>query len=118
MAGAGTAGWVQAMTTNIDALLAELPTLETERLLLRKITPADIDDMYAYSSDPEVSKYMPWSPHQSLEDTRDYLASVFKRYEDRSPGPWGIIHKGDAKLIGNCAYHDWDREHNSAEIGY
>jgi len=35
------------MTLNIDELLAELPTLETERLLLRKITPADEADVFA-----------------------------------------------------------------------
>ena len=106
------------MNPNIDELLAELPTLETERLLLRKITPADEADVFAYGSDPEVSKYMPWEPHQSLEDTRAYLATVFERYRQHTPGPWGIVHKGDAKLIGTCAYHDWQRNDRRAEIGY
>jgi len=82
------------MTLNIDELLAELPTLETERLLLRKITPTDEADVFAYASDPEVPKYMPWEPHQSLEDTRVYLASVFERYRQHTPGPWGIVHLG------------------------
>jgi [ribosomal protein S5]-alanine N-acetyltransferase len=106
------------MSSNVDDLLAELPTLETERLLLRKITPADESAIFAYGADPEVSKYMPWVPHQSLEDTRVYLASVFERYQKHTPGPWGIVHKGDAKLIGTCAYHDWQRNDRRAEIGY
>jgi ribosomal-protein-alanine N-acetyltransferase len=106
------------MNANIDELLAELPTLETERLVLRKITPADQTDIFAYASDPEVSKYMPWDPHQSQADTFEYLASVFKRYENHTPGPWGIVHKRDGKLIGTCAYHDWQRTDRRAEIGY
>ena len=106
------------MSSNIDELLAELPTLETERLLLRKITPADEADVFAYASDPEVPKFMSWAPHQSFEDSRAYLATVFKRYEKHNPGPWGIVHKGAAKLIGTCAYHDWQRNDRRAEIGY
>ena len=106
------------MSANIDQLLAELPTLETERLLLRKITPADEADVFAYASDPEVPKYMPWEAHHSLEVTRAYLAGVFERYQNHSPGPWGIVHKRDAKLIGTCAYHDWQRDDRRAEIGY
>ena len=106
------------MSPSIDELLAELPTLETERLLLRKITLADIDDIYAYASDPEVSKFMPWEAHQSQADTFEYLASVFKRYENHTPGPWGIVHKSHLKLIGTCAYHDWQRNDRRAEIGY
>src|SRR3954452_5538789 len=106
------------MSSNIDDLLAELSALETERLLLRKITPADAADVFAYASDLEVSKYMPWEPHHSLEVTRAYLAGVFKRYENHTPGPWGIVHKSDARLIGTCAYHDWQRNDRRAEIGY
>jgi ribosomal-protein-alanine N-acetyltransferase len=106
------------MSSNIDQLLAELPTLETERLLLRKITQADEADVFDCASEPEVSKYMSWEPHQSLEDTRAYLETVFERYRQHMPGPWGIVHKGDAKLIGTCGYYDWHRDHNRAEIGY
>jgi [ribosomal protein S5]-alanine N-acetyltransferase len=106
------------MTSGIDELLAELPTLETERLLLRKITPADEGDTFAFTSDPEVPKFMSWEPHQSLEDSRAYLATVFDRYRQHMPGPWGIVHKGDARLIGSCGYYDWQRDHNRAEIGY
>jgi [ribosomal protein S5]-alanine N-acetyltransferase len=106
------------MSSNIDELLAELPTLETERLLLRKITAADEADIFAYASDPEVPKYMSWEPHQSLEDSRAYLSTVFGRYRQHTPGPWGIVHKRDAKLIGTCGYHDWQRNDRRAEIGY
>src|SRR5437867_825399 len=101
-----------------EYLFAQLPTLETDRLLLRKITMDDAHDVFAYSSDPEVPKYMPWEPHQSLQDTIDYLKSVMDRNQQNAHGPWGIVHKGDAKLIGTCAYHSWDRNDNRAEIGY
>ena len=103
---------------NPPDMLADLPTLETERLLLRKITMGDIEDIFAYASDPEVPKYMPWEPHRSLEDTKEYLARVLERYEQHWPGPWGIVHKGDGKLIGSCSFHSWNRDDRRIEMGY
>ena len=96
----------------------EFPALETKRLLLRKITLDDAPAVFAYASDPQVPVYMPWSPHQSIAETYEYLAHVIDRYQQGWPGPWGIQHKADAKLIGTCAYGSWEREHRRAEIGY
>ena len=42
------------------------PELETERLILRKIRMEDAPDMYAYGSNPEVTKYVTWNTHQSI----------------------------------------------------
>jgi ribosomal-protein-alanine N-acetyltransferase len=101
-----------------DGGFSEFPTLETRRLLLRKITLDDAPAIFAYASDPQVPVYMPWAPHQSIAETYEYLAHVIGRYQQGWPGPWGIVHKGDAKLIGTCAFGMWEREHNRAELGY
>jgi ribosomal-protein-alanine N-acetyltransferase len=103
---------------NLDELLANLPVIETERLLLRKITFDDAPDIFDYASDPEVSKYMGWEPHQSIQETYDYLERAMKRYQEHNPGPWAIVHRGNAKMIGTCFFSSWDRQHNSAEVGY
>jgi RimJ/RimL family protein N-acetyltransferase len=103
---------------NLDNLLANLPILETERLLLRKITRDDAPDVFEYASDPEVPTYMSWEPHQSIQETYDYLERAMRRYQEHNPGPWAIIHRCDAKMIGTCSFSFWDREHNSSELGY
>ena len=46
------------------------PTLETERLILRKFIENDIEAMYRIYSDKEVNKFLPWFPLESLEETR------------------------------------------------
>lgn len=38
------------------------PELETERLILRKFTDNDIDDMILLYGDEEVNKFLPWFP--------------------------------------------------------
>ena len=46
--------------------------LETERLLIRDFTEDDFAAVYAYSSDPEVVRYMAFPP-STPEDTRAYI---------------------------------------------
>lgn len=53
------------------------PVIETERLILRPITIEDAEDAYKrWTSDPEVSKYMIYNTHTSIEDTKGWLSTV------------------------------------------
>ena len=99
-------------------LFGDLPILETERLLLRKIRASDARDFYEYASDAEVSKHSTWSAHQSLADTRLFISSILNHYEAQHVAPWGIEHKADRKLIGTCGFASWITYHHRAEIGY
>ncbi|MEG4217409.1 GNAT family protein [Microcoleus sp. Pol14C6] len=103
---------------NLLDILAHLPTIETERLLLRKITLNDASDMFEYACNPEVSKYTMWSTHTSLEDTKYFLKSITKMYKRRELVDWGIVHKADKKFIGTCGFVEWSMTHSRAEIGY
>jgi [ribosomal protein S5]-alanine N-acetyltransferase len=48
--------------------------LITDRMRLRPPTEADAEQMYArYSADPRVVRYLSWTPHRSVGDTREYL---------------------------------------------
>lgn len=55
---------------NLESVFGNLPTLETERLILRKVRSEDIEDLRDYGSNEEVSKYVTWQTHQTLADTR------------------------------------------------
>lgn len=96
----------------------DLPTLETERLLLRKIRADDAPDFFEYANDPEVSKHSTWSPHQSLEDSRQFINVILNRYQAQHVAPWGIEHKADRKFIGMCGFGNWITYHRRAEISY
>ena len=43
-----------------------MPTLETERLRLRKLTMRDAEDIFRYSRDPEVARHVLWDAHRSI----------------------------------------------------
>lgn len=102
----------------VKDVFGNLPTLETDRLLLRRIEPGDLEDIFEYASDPEVAKYCTWEAHSSLEESTDFLKSVLDRYENGEVAPWGIVHKADGKLVGTCSFLGWSIRDARAEIGF
>ena len=97
-------------------IFKDIPTLYTDRLILRKITKADLADVYEYASDPLVSRYLLWSPHTDVGYTRLYLKTIASKYRRGEFFDWGIEYNG--KMIGTCGFTSFNLYDNSAEIGY
>nr|WP_242056873.1 GNAT family N-acetyltransferase [Planktothrix sp. FACHB-1355] len=102
----------------IQNIFSDLPVLETDRLLLRKLNWEDTNDMFEYASDPEVSQWTTWSVHESIADTKTFLNAVINEYANHEVSPWGIQHKADGKIIGTCGFVDWIYNDDRAEVGY
>ena len=99
-------------------IFSKIPTVKTERLILRKITVDDVDDMYEYSSDENVTKYLTWSPHADKAYTLEYINYLQSRYRSGDFFDWGVVVKSNNKMIGTCGFTRFDYVNNSAEIGY
>lgn len=81
--------------------------------------PEDAKEMFAYASDPEVTRYVLWDTHDSVEDTRDFLNFVAESYERGDFGGWGIVFKENGAFIGTCGLDAcYSPEHARAEVGY
>ena len=66
-------------------------TLETSRLILRRFTIEDSDDMYKnWASDSEVTEFLTWSPHPNVDFTRQLLKGWISKYEDGAYFNWVI----------------------------
>lgn len=75
--------------------IAALPAvIATERLTLRKPVSEDAEPIFrAYASDPDVTSYLTWRPHQSVEDTRGYLGYCAKEWASGTSFPYVIGEK-------------------------
>ena len=104
--------------TSFAKISSNLPTLEGERIILRKMLFEDVDDMYEYSQIPEVSQYLTWYPHPDMDYTRAYLRYVSQRYRTGDTIDWAIVDKASGKMIGTCGFARIDVQNNYAEIGY
>ncbi len=102
----------------ICKIFSNIPTIETERLTLRRITLNDVDDMYEYSSDNNVTRYLTWSPHPDKAYTHEYINYLQTRYRTGDFFDWGVYFRSERKMIGTCGFTRFDYVNNSAEIGY
>lgn len=94
-------------------------TIETERLILRRYRTEDAADMYNnWASDTEVTKFLSWPTHTSVDLTKKILTQWVSYYEDGKTYNWGITLKGDDRVIGNIAVVERDERTCSYEIGY
>jgi ribosomal-protein-alanine N-acetyltransferase len=98
--------------------IRDFPDLRTPRLLLRRLRMEDADDIFAYASDPQVTPYLIWDTHQSLDDTRDFLERTLQSYRDGGLPVWGIEHLADKTIIGTCGFAELALRHARAEVGY
>ncbi|MEI8201319.1 MAG: GNAT family N-acetyltransferase [Eubacteriales bacterium] len=93
--------------------------IETERLILRPFTMADADPMYRnWASDPEVTKYLTWPTHSSMEVSEKVLESWCPLNEDMENYQWAIVLKEINEPIGSIAVVKLNNDVESADIGY
>lgn len=97
---------------------ARLPVIETERLILRKVSMRDATDIYHYARDREVARHVLWEAHQSLWDTRAYVRFLLYQYRNGEPGSWGIVLRETDRVVGTIGYMSYSAENATVEIGY
>lgn len=99
--------------------LESTPPLETERLILRKLTFDDIDDMYAIYSDERVNKFLPWFPFASKAETEKYLKeNIMPQYENQFSCRYCVELKDMGKVIGYVSLGCIDLKNRSGDLGY
>src|SRR5882724_3865570 len=81
-------------------------TWETSRLFAKPAAVADAQVVFDdYASDPAVAKYMTWTPHRSVADTREFDANASG---SRGPPSRGV--SGQSK-----AGRSWDYSKSACE---
>lgn len=90
-----------------------IPELRTERLLLRPFHSGDVDDVFAYASNPEWSRYLPVPDPYTRRDAEEFVAGCIlvdgeRRFE------WAVVH--DGRVSGGVSLTI--RRTGVAELGY
>ncbi len=91
--------------------------LGTERLRLRRVCAEDAQAIFDnWASDDEVTKYITWNTHRSIDDTHMILDIWLREYENEPCYRYGIERKEDGELMGMIdvvGFH-----HGNPVIGY
>jgi RimJ/RimL family protein N-acetyltransferase len=93
--------------------------LETDRLILRHLERADLDNLFALYSDPEIRRYFPegtLTREETLEELEWFLDG---HPEHPQLGLWATIHKPSGQFIGRCGLLPWTIEERAeVEVAY
>lgn len=83
--------------------LAPPERFETKRLILRRIEAGDAEAIFdTYASDPDVTRYLSWRTHESVDDAREYAAYAAKAWEEGTEFVWIIERAGE--LLGGLSF--------------
>ena len=97
---------------------SNLPEIKTDRLVLRKLTQDDLYDVNEYASSEELTRYLRWTPHLNLHETKGYIEFMQKRYRKGLHAEWGVALADTGKVIGTCGFSGVDIANESCELGY
>lgn len=77
------------------------PTLETERLILRRFTEDDLEALFLILKDEDVNKFLPWYPMKDLEETKKFYEERYAaKYAQPQAYDYAICLKKDNYPIG------------------
>ena len=77
---------------------------ETERLVVRRLRPHDLDDFAALCGDPVILRYMDEGRPLSRAETATWLDVTLANYRERGWGCFGVTAKPEDRLIGFCGF--------------
>ena len=95
--------------------------LITERLVLRRFTGADADDLFDLDGDPEVMRFLTGGKPTPRDEIRDETLPRFLDYYERSPGFgfWAAVEKPTGEFLGWFALHPpQSGDLDEVELGY
>lgn len=102
----------------LEINFAPFPILETERMVLRRITLADAPDLFEIRSNPKAMHYLDRLLAKTIKDVEDLIQRIEQGIESNSGLVWGMSLKTNPKLIGTLGYHNIQKENHRAELGY
>ena len=97
------------------------PTIETARLVLRAVTEADADAVFAACSNPAVTRFTLFDTHRTVTDSLRFVWNyALANYLEMIPDPFAITVKGDAgsPVVGCVGCHWASRPNRTLELGY
>jgi ribosomal-protein-alanine N-acetyltransferase len=94
------------------------PIIETDRLVLRRITNDDVNEVFELRSNPETMKYIPRPLVKNTKEALEHIAMIEDKIVTNIGINWGISLKENQKLLGIIGFYRMQPENYRAEIGY
>jgi ribosomal-protein-alanine N-acetyltransferase len=94
------------------------PVLETDRLVLRRLSLNDAEEIYQLRSDIEVAALTGRAPSASISEAIAYIDKIDKLINNNECIFWVVSYKDAPDLIGAVCLWNFDIANRTVEIGY
>ena len=91
--------------------------LETQRLLIRPMEPADAEDLREMLADPSTWEFIGAQAVRSLEDARALVERKAAYQEQHGFAMWTVLERASGRAIGDCGLQLLE-EGPEVELGY
>ena len=92
-------------------------TLETERLILRKLSPEDFRFIFGTYSKEDAKEFLGLNSDEDYEKEKSKSDNGYASF-NQTILYFQLIDKTSGKIIGGCGFHNWFFLHSRAELGY
>lgn len=95
-----------------------IPRLDSERLKLRAVFPADAQAIFDLMSDPKVAEHHELEPFETLHQSQALISNFTTWFQNDQAVRWGMIRKDNSELIGTCCFDTFHPKYQSLNLGY
>jgi len=94
--------------------------LETERLVLRRFTGDDVDNLVELDSDPEVMRFITGGRPSSRAEIENVIMPAFLGYDERFGGLgfWAAVERSTGQFVGWFHLRPAEGAGDDVELGY
>ncbi|MEG1256549.1 GNAT family protein [Clostridium sp.] len=100
----------------LSEMIREIPTIELEKINLRRMRNSDATDLFQYYNNKNVYQYLDWNGPNSIKHAEEIIDIWNKGFEENWIMRFAIADKNTDKIIGTIFLNSFDGKR--AEIGY
>ncbi len=103
----------------MPAQQVEFPVIETERLILGKISKDHYQWYFNHFSTKEIIEGQGFEGPKDIETAKEELnLYIVGLFEEARGIRWGIRFKDSDEIIGSCGFYAWNKDFKKADMGY
>lgn len=94
------------------------PRIDTERLVIRLVTEADLPALLEINADDQVTRFLPYPSWKDMDDARAWFDRAAARHAAGEARQFVIVLRDTGRVIGSCLLFHFEESSGRAEVGY
>lgn len=98
--------------------MTDFPVIRTKRLILRRPREEDTEAVFGLYSREDVTRFYDLAPFTRREQAAELVRRFDARFTNQTGLRWMIVLAAERRVIGDCGFTGWVREHARTDLGY